>query len=82
WNAERIQQDAHLIPHPTLIIWGEDDKVVNIRNAYKLYDSILHSKLVIFKNCGHIPQEEKPVDFTEVVASFIKNSRQPRQVLE
>jgi pimeloyl-ACP methyl ester carboxylesterase len=72
WNAERILKDAHLISHPTLIIWGEEDKVINIENAYKLHEAILHSKLVIFKNCGHIPQEEKPNDFVQVVTDFAK----------
>jgi pimeloyl-ACP methyl ester carboxylesterase len=72
WDAERIERDAHLISQPTLIIWGEDDKVIGIKNAYKLYDSILHSRLVVFKNCGHIPQEEKPDDFVEIITSFAK----------
>ncbi|MEO7539085.1 MAG: alpha/beta hydrolase, partial [Pyrinomonadaceae bacterium] len=27
WSAERLEQDAHLINQPTLIIWGEGDTV-------------------------------------------------------
>ncbi|MCS6873896.1 MAG: alpha/beta hydrolase [Pyrinomonadaceae bacterium] len=71
WQASRIEREASLIPHKTLIIWGEDDKVIDISEARKLYEEILHSRLVVFKNCGHVPQEEKPEEFANVVTEFI-----------
>ena len=73
WDAARIESDAHLINHPTLIVWGENDKVIPIRNGEKLHDSILNSRLIVFKNCGHVPPEEKADEFVEVVAEFAKN---------
>lgn len=71
WDANRIEQDAHLINHPTLIVWGAEDKVIPIRNGEKLYDSILNSRFVVFENCGHVPQEEKAEDFVSVVTNFL-----------
>ena len=70
WHAERVTYDAHLINHQTLIIWGEDDKVIPISDGYRLHDSILHSRMVVLKNCGHVPMEEKSELFTELVAEF------------
>lgn len=70
WSANRIEQDAHLINQPTLLIWGEDDRVIPTANGQKLYDSILHSRLVMIKDCGHVPQEEKSELFTELVTEF------------
>ncbi|HVF29419.1 MAG TPA: alpha/beta hydrolase [Pyrinomonadaceae bacterium] len=70
WSAERIEQDAHLINQPTLIIWGEDDKVIPVDDGYRLHYSMLHSRLVILKDCGHVPQEEKSDLFVELVAGF------------
>jgi pimeloyl-ACP methyl ester carboxylesterase len=70
WDATRIEQDAHLITQPTLIIWGEEDTVIPIRDAYKLQSEILHSQLVVFKDCGHVPQEERSELFTEKVTAF------------
>lgn len=70
WNADRIEHDAHLINHPALIIWGEDDQVIPIHNGEKLYNSIVHSRFVVLKNCGHVPPEEKPELFTSLVAEF------------
>ncbi len=70
WHANRIEKDAHLINQPTLLIWGEEDRVIPVKNGHKLYDSILHSRLVILKNCGHVPQEECSDLFVDLVEKF------------
>lgn len=70
WRANRIEEDAHLINQPTLIIWGEEDTVIGIHNGYKLHDSILHSRFVVLKNCGHVPAEEKSELVSELVNEF------------
>jgi pimeloyl-ACP methyl ester carboxylesterase len=75
WSAERITEDAHLIDQPTLIVWGEDDTVIPVKDGRTLHDSILHSRLVILKDCGHVPQEEKSELFTEIVSEFARDSR-------
>src|SRR5688572_12814240 len=33
WRACRIEEDAHLIAQPTLIIWGENDKVIPVEDG-------------------------------------------------
>lgn len=75
WHAKRIEEDAHLIAQPTLIIWGEEDRVIPIESGYKLYDSVLHSRLVVLKNCGHVPQEEKSDLFVELVNEFCSDRK-------
>jgi pimeloyl-ACP methyl ester carboxylesterase len=70
WDANRIEKDAHLIKQPTLLIWGEEDKVVPLHNGEKLYDSIPDSRLVVLKNCGHVPPEENPERFVELISAF------------
>lgn len=70
WDANRIEEDAHLVNHPTLIIWGEEDNVIPIRCGETLYNSILNSRFVVLKNCGHVPQEEKPELFVNLVSEF------------
>ena len=70
WHADRIEQDAYLINQPTLIIWGEDDRVIPVDDGYKLHESILNSRFVILRDCGHVPQEEKSDLFTELVSEF------------
>ena len=60
---------------PTLIIWGEEDNVINIRNGHKLHDAILHSRLVVLKNCGHVPAEEKSETVSELVTEFCRDRK-------
>jgi pimeloyl-ACP methyl ester carboxylesterase len=75
WDACRIQDDAQYIDQPTLIIWGDQDTVIPIRNGEKLFDSILNSRFVVFKECGHVPQEEKPELFVDVVSEFCRDRK-------
>jgi pimeloyl-ACP methyl ester carboxylesterase len=70
WQAQRIEHDAHLISQPTLLIWGEHDVVIPPHNGRTLHRLIPNSRLVMFKNCGHVPQEECPADFARVVSEF------------
>jgi pimeloyl-ACP methyl ester carboxylesterase len=75
WDANRIQDDAQFIDQPTLIVWGEDDTVIPVSDGYRLHDSILHSRLVVLKDCGHVPQEEKSALFTELVTEFCRDRK-------
>ena len=75
WHANRIEQDAHMINQPTLIIWGEQDNVIGIHNGYSLHDSILNSRFVILKKCGHVPAEEKSDLVSELVTEFCRDKK-------
>lgn len=75
WSANRLEEDAYLINQPTLIVWGEEDTVIDIRNGYKLHDSILHSRFVILNNCGHVPAEEKSELVAELVSEFCRDRK-------
>lgn len=75
WRACRIEHDAHLINQPTLIIWGEDDTVIPVTDGHKLHDTILHSRLVVLKDCGHVPHEERSELFCEIVSEFCRDRK-------
>jgi pimeloyl-ACP methyl ester carboxylesterase len=55
----------------TLIIWGEEDKWIPVSDAYKFHKDIKNSKLVVLKDCGHAPQEEKPEEVSRLIAKFM-----------
>lgn len=75
WNANRIQREASLIRSPTMLVWGDTDTHIPISEAYRLRDAIPNSKLVIFRNCGHLPPTEYPEKFVEVVWDFCKTKK-------
>ncbi len=75
WSANRLESDAHLVDQQTLMIWGEEDTVIGIHNGHKLHDSILHSRFVVLKNCGHVPAEEKSELVAELVTEFCRDPK-------
>ena len=70
WNAEQISRDAHLIRQPTLLLWGENDIEIPLEDGERLHREIRGSRLIVFLNCGHLPHEEYPEAFTEIVRDF------------
>ncbi len=70
WDADRIARDAHMICQPTLLLWGENDLEVPLRDGEYLRDAIEGSRLFVFRQCGHLPHEEFPQEFTEAVVNF------------
>jgi len=72
WDAERISRDAHLITQPTLLLWGENDREIPLSDGERLHAEIPGSRLIVFLNCGHLPHEEYPEAFTNVVTDFVK----------
>ncbi|MDQ3686533.1 MAG: alpha/beta hydrolase [Acidobacteriota bacterium] len=73
WNAGRIEREAHRITQPTLLIWGEDDRDIPLRHGERLHALMPNSRLVVFRACGHLPQEERPDEFAGLVAGFCKS---------
>lgn len=59
------------IKKPTLIIWGKQDGLLPVSNAYLFNKGIANSELVIFDGCGHVPQFEKAADFNKKVLEFL-----------
>jgi pimeloyl-ACP methyl ester carboxylesterase len=70
WDAERISRDAHLLTQPTLLLWGDTDREVPLKDGEQLHEEIPQSRLVVFRACGHLPHEEYPEAFTRLVLDF------------
>lgn len=70
WEAERVSRDAPLMTRPTLIVWGENDREVSVEDGRRIHEQIPNSRLVIFRECGHLPHEEYPEEFTKLVVEF------------
>ena len=59
------------IKQPTLILWGADDLLIPVENAYKFQNSLPNNKLVILENSGHVPMEENPFESIKHVIEFL-----------
>ena len=57
---------------PTLFIFGELDKMVNLEKGKKFAALISNSKTEIIKNCGHMIMFEIAFEMREKISEFIK----------
>ncbi|KAG0460242.1 hypothetical protein HPP92_023370 [Vanilla planifolia] len=58
----------------TLILWGEDDRVISSGLALNLHADLPNSALYKIQDCGHLPHIEKPKIVTEVFLDFMKGT--------
>lgn len=63
--------DLDRIKAPTLILWGEKDRVLSPENAKVFKKYIPDSRVQIFPNVGHIPMIEIPEISALAVSQFI-----------
>jgi pimeloyl-ACP methyl ester carboxylesterase len=57
---------------PTLIVWGRHDRIVPVAGAFSYEKRIgENARRVIFDNCGHCPQMERPTRFNRLLESFL-----------
>ena len=61
------------ITHPTLILWGQEDRVFPIAIGEELHRTITGSILVPIPNAGHIPQWEQPDQANRAMLNFLEN---------
>lgn len=61
----------HAIKAPTLLIWGEDDKVTPPFVGEKFNELIENSELHWVAKCGHAPMMEHPDQFNEILENFL-----------
>lgn len=70
---KRFLDKAGSLPHKTLIVWGMNDKVAPLSQAYTGKRLIQNSQLHIIDRCGHMPQVEWPEEFNRIVLDFLES---------
>lgn len=56
---------------PTLVITGDDDRIVPTEDSIRLAGELPNAELVVISGCGHVPHEEKPAEFMAAVDEFL-----------
>jgi pimeloyl-ACP methyl ester carboxylesterase len=73
--TEDLQELKSVIPSlaeiPTLLMWGEADRAVYVQSAQKLRSFFKNRELVTFPGVGHLPYEEAPEQFNNVLVEFL-----------
>lgn len=65
----KLAQWLHRIRTPTLLLWGERDRIKPVRQAEIWQDLLPNAQLEVVPNVGHLVLEEKPAA-AEIVSRF------------
>jgi pimeloyl-ACP methyl ester carboxylesterase len=69
--VDRLYLTAHM---PTLIVWGDHDRIIPLDHAYLAHEAIPNSRLEVMEGVGHFPQVEEPVRFVEILRDFLRTT--------
>jgi abhydrolase domain-containing protein 6 len=62
------------VPHPTLVIWGANDRVLSdVPGAIRAAERILKVRQVVIPKCGHAPQIEKPRLVNHLISRYLRD---------
>nr|ABK27126.1 unknown [Picea sitchensis] len=68
-------ENSNLLPtvnQDVLIVWGEKDRTFGLEQAFLLQRHIGEkAQLAVIKECGHVPQLEKPTELNETLLNFL-----------
>ena len=56
----RLEQSVAGLPTPTLIVWGDQDRVLDVSGAEPLHRALPRSRLARIPGVGHLPMVEAP----------------------
>ncbi len=80
WYLTTSSQESTLVDQlneldlPTLVITGDDDRIVPTEQSIQLADELPNAILQVIPQCGHVPHEERPNEFMQVVEEFLSSS--------
>jgi pimeloyl-ACP methyl ester carboxylesterase len=62
------------VEHPTLVVWGRNDRIVPVGGAYRYERLIPDSRRLIFEDTGHVPMIERPALFNRLLEDFLERA--------
>lgn len=77
WQLTVASEESGLVERlaeitmPTLVITGDDDRIVPTEQSLRLADELPNAELQVIAQSGHLPHEEKPVEFMRAVTKFL-----------
>lgn len=71
---EDLQPYARQVPHPTLLLWGDQDQDTPLSQARKLERIMPDAGLVIFEGAGHYSYLESLPDVVRVIDYFFRQA--------
>jgi pimeloyl-ACP methyl ester carboxylesterase len=59
---------------PTVLIWGDQDRIIPVAHAYAAHDVVAGSRLEVLEGVGHFPHVEAPIAVADILETFIAST--------
>lgn len=69
-TGDSIEARVAGLATPTLIVWGAQDRALNVTTAEVLHKLLPHSQVILMPGIGHLPMLEKPQQAAEDYLRF------------
>ena len=67
-----LEKRIHRLAAPTLLVWGDSDRIVPPSHARAFQERLAVSRLVVLPGAGHFPHLDQPEAFVEAVLEFLE----------
>ena len=66
----KLAKRLHRVRCPTLLVWGESDRLVPPAYGEAYHQLIQGSQMRLISECGHLPMFEREAEFVQTIAAF------------
>ena len=67
---------------PTLLIWGEQDRIIPVAHGYAAHEAVPGSRLEVLADVGHFPHVEAPAAVVDILDDFIATTGQDADLMK
>jgi pimeloyl-ACP methyl ester carboxylesterase len=71
-HQEELEGFLEKIKIPVLVVWGEKDDVLPVKDAHEIKEKIRNSELKIIPKAKHSPHREVPDQLAEIIINFLQ----------
>ena len=69
-----LEPELPKIQVPTLLLWGDRDRVLDVSSIEVMRPLLLQPSVVIMQDCGHAPMIERPEETAEHYQAFLQSA--------
>lgn len=70
-----LEPELSKIQAPTLLLWGDQDRVLDISSIAVMQPLLKQSTVVVMKDCGHVPMLERPDETAAHYQAFLDSTK-------
>lgn len=72
FQFEDLRGRVGSIQAPTLVLWGQADRLIPFRAVADLAADLSRAAFVLVPDAGHMPQEEQPAEVNRMLTAFLR----------